>query len=187
MRKSITLLFVLAFVTVGVVGSLSAQEQTIYQLQSRDTGESDPALDALCIEKVPEIPIPGLPVLVTPVIAEFWSFRTRAKDGEVKNEFVRQVGETEGCSYVVMDAAGQFRISVYGSSVIGDLAFEGWGECDFPEQLEGMPTPFSSIGTCTSVLEADPSQGIAGGLSTSNSVAGPDVTGSFWTFRIVWE
>jgi len=186
MRKSITLLFVLAFVTVGAA-SLWAQEQeqTIYQLQSRDTGESDPALDALCIEKVQEIPLPGLPVLVTPLIAEFWSFRTRAKDGEVKNEFVRQVGETEGCSYVVMDAAGQFRISVYGTSVIGDLAFEGWGECDLP--IEGMPTLSSSIGTCTSILEADPSQGIAGGMATSNSVAGPDVTGSFWTFRIVWE
>ena len=185
MRKLITLLVVLVFVTVGVA-SLWAQEQeqTIYQLQSRETGESDPALEALCFEKAQEIPIPGLPVLVTPLTAEFWSFRTRAKDGEVKNEFVRQVGETEGCSYVVMDAAGQFRVSVYGSSVIGDLAFEGWGECSFP--IEGMPTSSSSIGTCTTILEADPSQGIAGGMATSNSVAG-DSTGSFWTFRIVWE
>jgi hypothetical protein len=186
MRKSITLLFVLAFVTVGVA-SLWAQEQTIYQLQSRDTGEFDPDLMDFCISKVPDIPIPGLPVVVTPLIAEFWSFRTRAKDGEVKNEFVRRVGETEGCSYVVMVDVGQFRISIYGSSVIGDLAFEGWGECDFPMQLEGMPTPSSSIGTCTTILEADPSLGIAGGMATSNSVAGPDVTGSFWTFRIVWE
>lgn len=186
MRNSITLLFVLAFVTVGVASPWAQeQEQTIYQLQSRDTGESDPALDALCIEKAKEIPVPGTLWLVTPVIAEFWSFQTRAKDGKVKNEFIRQVGETEGCSYVVIDAVGQVHIPIYGSSVIGDLTFEGWGECDLP--ISGMPTLSSSIGTCTTILEADPSQGIAGGMATSNSVAGPGVTGSFWTFRIVWE
>ena len=80
MRKSIALLVVLAFVTVGVA-SLWAQEmeQTVYQLQSRDTGESDPALDALCNEKAQELPFIDPILLVTiPLIAEFWSFQTRA-------------------------------------------------------------------------------------------------------------
>jgi hypothetical protein len=73
-------------------------------------------------------------------------------------------------SYVDGDAAG--------------ISFEGWGECDL--LIAGMPTPASLTGNCSMVIEPDPSQGIAGGLATTNSVWG-EATGSFWTFRIFWE
>ena len=182
--RGLTSLFATLVLVATVLPALAQEhEQSIFQVRSRDVGNAPPELIALCNEKALEVPIPGLVFQVSPLNAEFWALQTRSTDGLVINEFVRQVGAAAACSFVVVTEDG-IRIALYGDSEVSGFTFEGWGECEFP--IQELPTPASQVGTCNMVLEPDPEQGIARGMATSNSVSG-DATGSFWTFRIIWE
>jgi hypothetical protein len=186
MKNLIGLLVV--FAVAGVWLPAMAQEvydQSVYLLQSRDLGNPTQYQVDLCAAKAAEVParLPGTLVNTIPLNAEWWMFQTRAKDGMVKSEFIRKVGTVDGCAFFVLTESG-LRIALYGESKTEALDFDGWGECDLP--IAGMPTPASQTGTCTTIIRPDTSQGVAGGIGTSNSVFG-EATGSFWTVRIFWE
>lgn len=188
MKRLIGLLVVLAVAGVWLPAvAQEVHEQSVYLLQSRDVGNPSPEQVALCQAKKEELPVrmPDALALVQtiPLNAEWWTAAARASDGMVKSEFVRKTGTADGCAFFVYTASG-LRIALYGDSDASGLKFEGWGECDLP--IAGMPTQASFTGNCSVLYEADPSQGIAGGLGTSNSVFG-ESTGSFWTIRIFWE
>ena len=184
MKRLIHLVVVLAVAAMWLPAMAQEHEQSIFQVRSRDVGDAPPDLVQMCIDKESELPTPG--VVVAPPIplnAEFWSLNTRASDGLVKNEFVKQVGTAAACGYFVATEDGLV-LALYGDSEVSGLTFEGWGECDLP--IVGLPSPGSQTGVCSMLLEPDPEQGIAGGIMTSNSVLG-EATGSFWTIRIIWE
>ena len=183
MGRAIGLLVILVLAAISLPTLAQEHEQSIYQVRSRDIGNAPPELVALCNEKAEEVPISGLVFQISPLNAEFWALQTRSSDGLVVNEFVRQVGKASACSFVVITDDG-IRIALYGDSQVSGFNFEGWGECEFP--IQGLPTAASQVGTCNMVLDPDPEQGIARGMATSNSVSGV-ATGSFWTFRIIWE
>ncbi len=183
MKKLILLLVVLAVAAMWQPAMAQEHEQSIFQVRSRDAGNPPPELVALCAEKEQEVPTPGVILQTIPLNAEFWSFRTRASDGLVKNEFVRKVGTSAACGYLVATGDGVV-LALYGDSEVAGLTLEGWGECDLP--IAGLPSPGSLTGVCRMLVDADPEQGIAGGIMTSNSVLG-EATGSFWTIRVIWE
>jgi hypothetical protein len=191
MKRFFCLVVVLTVSATSLPAIAQEHDQSIFQVRSRDVGNAPPELVALCLDKADEVPIDGQVVgPPIPLNAEFWSLQTRASDGLVKNEFVRQVGTAAGCAYTVAlvdeggEPTGEVTLALYGDSEVSGLAFEGWGECDLA--IPGLPTPASQTGVCNMVLEPDPEQGIAGGIMTSNSVLG-EATGSFWTIRIIWE
>lgn len=183
MRRLFCLAVILAVAAMCIPAAAQENEQSIFQVRSRDVGDAPPELVTLCAEKALEVPIPGIVLQTIPLNAEFWATQTRAKDGLVKNEFVRQVGKAAACAFIVVTEDGP-TMALYGDSEVSGLTFEGWGECYLP--IVGLPTPASQTGTCNMVLSPDPEQGIAGGIATSNSVFG-EATGSFWTIRIIWE
>lgn len=183
MKRLISLLVVIAVAGMCLPATAQEHEQSIFQVRSRDVGEAPPELVALCIEKESEVPTVGVVLQTIPLNAEFWSLNTRASDGLVKNEFVRQVGTSAACGFFVATEDGLV-LALYGDSEVSGFTFEGWGECDLP--IVGLPSPGSQTGVCSMLLEPDPEQGIAGGIMTSNSVLG-EATGSFWTIRIIWE
>ncbi len=183
MKRLLCLVVVLAVAATCLPALAQENDQSIFVVRSRDVGDAPQDLIDLCNAKALEVPILGLIYEITPLNAEFWALGTRKKDGLVQNEFIRQVGAAAACSYIVITGEGP-RVALYGDSEVSGLSFEGWGECELP--IVGLPTPDSQVGTCNMVLEADPEQGIAGGIATSNSVFG-GATGSFWTIRIIWE
>lgn len=184
MKKMIYYLVVLAVVLTWLPALAQEHKQSIFQVRSRDVGNPSPEHLAKCGEMANYVRTPGEVVRIIPLNAEFWSLETRAKDGLVKNEFVRQVGTVEGCAYFVRTEDGRIVSELYGDAEVSGLTFEAWGECETP--IVGLPAPGSLTGTCSIVLNPDPGQGIAGGIMTSNSVLG-EATGSFWTIRIIWE
>jgi hypothetical protein len=182
MKRIVRVMAVLVLASVWLPACEQKKEESLFLVQSRDIGNAPPELVALCDAKAQEIDYGSVDQSV-PLNAEFWSYETRAEDGLVTNEFVRQVGTAEACGFLVQTAGGS-RMVVYGESEVAGLTFEGWGECSLP--IQGLPTAFSLTGTCHMVLERDEAQGIAGGIATSNSVFGV-ATGSFWTIRVIWE
>ena len=180
-------------VVIGVAGvwlpAMAKDEpvQSVYFLQSRDAGNPSPDLVELCEsdEMVQEALalVPGTLLQISPLDAEWWTAQPRSSDGMIKSEFVRKTGRADACGYLIMTDSG-LRMALYGDSDASGIRFVGWGECDLP--IAGMPTPASLTGNCSIIFEPDPSEGIAGGLGTSNSVFG-EATGSFWTIRIFWE
>jgi hypothetical protein len=188
MKKLISLLVVIAVAGVWLPAmAQQVYDQSVYLLQSRDAGDPSDEQVALCNEKALEVSIPGIVVQILTLNAEWWTFQTRSKDGMIKNEFIRQVGTADACAFFVLTDPGPppvVRMVMYADSDGIGIKSEGWGECDLP--ILGMPTPNSQTGTCNVIINPDPSQGIAGGIATSNSVFGED-TGSIWTFRVFWE
>ena len=190
MKRLLGLLVVLAVAGVCLPAMAQEHEQSIFQVRSRDVGSAPQDLLDLCDEKQSEVPIDGAVGPPIPLNAEFWSLNTRAKDGLVKNEFVRQVGTAAGCGYFVGlvdyhgNPTGEVTVALYADSEIAGLTFEGWGECDLP--VVGLPAPGSLTGGCKMIGGPEPEQGIAEIVMTSNSVLG-EATGSFWTIRVIWE
>ena len=188
MRRLISMLVVIAVAGVWLPAIAKDDPvQSVYLLQSRDVGDPPEDLVMLCNseEMVAQAleQVPGELQQISPLNAEWWTFRTRANNGVVNNEFTRKTGPAAACGYLIATESG-LGMALYGDSDASGIRFVGWGECDLP--IAGMPTAASLTGNCSIVFDPDPSEGIAGGLGTSNSVFGED-TGSFWTIRIFWE
>lgn len=188
MKKLISLLVVIAVAGVWLPAmAQQVYDQSVYFAQTRDVGDPSPELVELCTSEdmVAEALalVPGVLLQISPLNIEWWSAQARSKDGMVMSELVRKTGTADSCFYLVMADSG-FRAALYGDSDASGIRVEAWGECDFP--IAGMPTPGSSPMYCITVIGPDPSQGIAGGLATTNGVFG-DPTGSFWTVRIFRE
>jgi len=183
MKRSFSLLLVIVVAATCLPAVAQENEQSIFLVRSRDVGDAPPELVQLCYDLSFEVPTEGVVLQTIPLNAEFWAFNTRAKDGLVKNEFVRKVGTAAACAYFVATTDGLV-LALYGDSEVSGITFEGWGECDLP--IVGLPAPGSQTGVCSMVMGPDPEQGIAAGIMSSNSVLG-EATGSFWTIRIIWE
>jgi hypothetical protein len=142
----------------------------------------------------------GLPPYTVLVMldAELWSSQTRAKDGKVVNPEVRRVGTGSACTW--MDPIAIFapidptqplpNAPIYGEFQVGDLSFAVAGEATLTSNT--IPVPGVALAVGSMIIPPDESQGLLGGVASSNSVFNllqlPGFrTGSFWTVRIYRE
>lgn len=121
----------------------------------------------------------------------FWSSRTRASDGEVVRTQPRQIGTATACMLITdptFPAGGVAPMYIEGTA--GDVNFTGTGECTLASN--DVPVPGVILAGCNLYISADPSQGLIGGIATSNSILNPlgipDFRAeSYWTLRLYWQ
>jgi len=154
----------------------------------------DPDVPAPTIQWCRDNAPPGVPPLpaeaIVPLGASLWSTQTRASDGTVVNETVRQVGTGQACAYFLGGAAPGSSNPFYFEGNAKDLEFEAAGECLIISN--DVPQAGIFLQGCSLGIDPDPAQGLLGGLVTTNTVFNPFGipglnTGSFWSLHVYWE
>lgn len=180
------LLILIAVSTIGFLAALSAgtaaiAEELTIQLRTIDDPSVDPDLD-LC-DRAP-FPINAA------LGASAWSLATRASDGTVVNEQIRQVGSGTACLLVTDPTfARDSEILLFGNFELDQGDFVGQGKCLVTS--DGF-TPSGAVlaGCAVTGIEAPPgfTSVIAGSAMVLNPLNLPDVqTGSYWTIRAFTE
>jgi hypothetical protein len=118
--------------------------------------------------------------------ASAWATQTRASDGKIVNEGVRQVGTVVACAQLT------------------NFAFPPGLQQNFAARFDLTGGSFTAVGTCTLIsndvpvpnlvlagcaLKVRAGEGTAGGMATSASVFNPRQvagfqTGSYWTLQV---
>jgi hypothetical protein len=180
------LLMLIAASTIGFVAALSAgtaamAEELTIQVRTIDDPSVDPDLD-LC-DRAP-FPINAV------FGASAWSLGTRANDGVVVVDQIRQVGTATACLLVTDPTfARDSEILLFGTFELDQGNFLGQGKCLVTS--DGF-TPSGAVlaGCAVSGIEAPPgfTSVIAGSTTVLNPLNLPDVqTGSYWTIRVFTE
>lgn len=122
--------------------------------------------------------------------ASAWSLATRAKDGEIVNDQIRQVGTATACLAIIDPAfppGGE--LPLYGNFVLQEGTFVGEGSCVVTSN--DIPQPGVVLTVCSArVIDAPPgfAGGFAGSATLLNPLQLPGVeTGSFWSLRLFLE
>ena len=199
MRKVICLFIATLLVGIGISSSAGAKdvaEELILFRSLHDEAVPDPSVDwckmkavesgLLTQEFVDELPDAEIATLG----ASLWSFRTRASNGTVNNETVRQIGVADACAYIIEGLAQGASAPFYMEGNAGGLDMVAAGECSLV--TDDIPVDGIILTGCALKVDPNPDQGLLGGLATSNSVFNPFGiegfnTGSFWTIHVYWE
>lgn len=194
MREKIGLMVVLGVVGMWAALPAGAQafEEEILVFRSVD----DPALEDPSVEWCRSVAPEGVPIDLLPdaaivrLGASLWSFQSRASDGVVVKEKIRKIGLADACGYLVEGIGPGKSGPFYMEGSVGGFEFVAAGECTFT--ASGIPVPGIVLTGCNLKVESDPSQGLLGGIATSNSVFNVGQvpgfqTGSFWTVHTYWE
>ncbi len=180
------LLMLIALSTIGFVAALSvrtaaAAEELTIQLRTIDDPAVAPDLD-LC-DRAP-FPINAA------LGASAWSLGSRASDGVVVIDRIRQVGTATACLLVTDPTfARDSEILLFGNFELDQGNFVGQGKCLVTS--DGF-TPSGAVlaGCAVTGIEAPPgfTSIIAGSATVLNPLDLPDVqTGSYWTIRLFSE
>jgi hypothetical protein len=192
MRKGISLLVVLGITAVGIgypIGAQAVEEEVVIFRSLVDPDVPAPEY-AWCVANAPS-PL-TLTTIILPAGASFWSLQTRASDGSIVEDTIRQVGTGQVCGYV--DLLGGLDPGAsnpyYFEGTVGGLELAAGGECIL--STNNVPADNHFLQTCILSIP-DGEQGLLGGLITMNSmnpIGPPDlgiIPGSIWTLRVYWE
>jgi len=134
--------------------------------------------------------------------ASTWALNTRAKDGTVVNEKVRQVGTGTACMLITDPDLAPFaaEFPFYFEGETPDAYIAAAGECKVTQNAWGSlsappadPEGPVFLACYMDVIPELSTEGIKWGQASSNStlVPGGEIpgfeTGSFWTIQVVWD
>jgi hypothetical protein len=199
MRNAICLFVTVMFTVVGIasfVGAEEVAEEIILFRSQHDEAVPDPSVEWCKMKAVesgllPEAVAQALPPeAIATLGASLWSLRTRASNGTVNNEMVRQIGVADACGYIIEGLGEGAKAPFYMEGNAGGLDMAAAGECSLV--TNNIPVDGIILTGCALKVDPDPEQGLLGGLAASNSVFNPFGvvgfnTGSFWTIHVYWE
>ena len=131
-------------------------------------------------------PFPGANLFLG---ATLWSNQTRARDGRVVDEAVRQVGTAAACGLITSAFAPGLLVPFYIEFTLApdnSITHAAVGACQV--LTNDVPTLGVDLAGCALRLTHGPT-GFLGGIATSMSIFNPlrlpgAGTGSFWTLRV---
>jgi hypothetical protein len=186
MKRALIFSVILAVAGFWIPAAAQEMEKTVILFRSMDDPDipPDPAIcDPANAGFVPNVFLG----------ASLWSSTTRANNGVVVKEKVRQIGTATACALLTDPTFTPFDVEApfYFEGTVGDLYLAAEGECQVTNNalLEGGPV---FVGCYLDVIPQRSTPGIKWGQATSNSTFAPIAvpgfeTGSFWSIQLIWE